>query len=100
MGWGLGLNLIMIVLRAVLFYFLSILFWVTGTLFHGFLWWCLGLEGVPRFLPYMNLAFLPFAFFLSWLLVFRPRSIHCDDCLALQNARFWPERTKRPSRAA
>jgi hypothetical protein len=94
------LSLIMIVLRAILFYFLSIVFWVTGTLFHGFLWWSLGMEYVPAFLPFAHLAFLPFAFFLSWLLVFRPRTIHCEACLALREAKFWPERGRGESRGS
>jgi hypothetical protein len=93
------LNLILIVLKAVVFYFVAIVLWVTGTLFHGFLWWSLGLQGVPEFLPFMNLAFLPFAFFLSWLLTFRPRKIHCEHCSGAWAPREQPRR-RSGSRAA
>jgi hypothetical protein len=89
----------MVALKAVLFYFLAIVLWVAGTTFHGFLWWSLGLEGVPRILPYMNLAFLPFAFFLSWLLTFSPKKIHCEQCLQAKLARDESRRRTR-SKAA
>jgi hypothetical protein len=84
--------------KATFFFFLAIVLWVVGTLFHGFLWWSLGLNGVPTILPYMNLAFLPFAFFISWLVTFAPRRIHCDQCLHAR--RKGSVRRKVPSKAA
>ena len=74
------MNLVIVALKAIFFFFLAVVLWVVGTLFHGFLWWSLGLDGVPTLLPYMNLAFLPFAFFTSWLVTFLPRKIHCEQC--------------------
>jgi TRAP-type C4-dicarboxylate transport system permease small subunit len=92
------LKLVVLTVKATVFFFLAILLWVTGTLFHGFLWWSLGLDGVPTILPYMNLAFLPFAFFLSWLVTFQPRRIHCEQCLEAGRSRRHPR--ERRSRAA
>ena len=74
------MNLVIVAVKATFFFFLAVVLWVVGTLFHGFLWWSLGLDGVPTILPYMNLAFLPFAFFTSWLVTFVPRKIHCEQC--------------------
>ena len=74
------MNLVIVAVKATFFFFLAVVLWVVGTLFHGFLWWSLGLNGVPTILPYMNLAFLPFAFFTSWLVTFFPRTVHCEQC--------------------
>ena len=74
------MNLVIVAVKATFFFFLAVILWVVGTLFHGFLWWSLGLDGVPTILPFMNLAFLPFAFFTSWLVTFLPRRIHCEQC--------------------
>ena len=80
------MNLVIVAVKATFFFFLAVVLWVVGTLFHGFLWWSLGLDGVPTFLPYMNLAFLPFAFVTSWLVTFTPRKIHCEQCLQVRRA--------------
>jgi hypothetical protein len=82
------LNLVIVAVKATFFFFLAVVLWVVGTLFHGFLWWSLGLDGVPTFLPFMNLAFLPFAFFTSWLVTFMPRRIHCAQCLQARQDGF------------
>ena len=74
------MNLVIVAVKATFFFFLAVILWVVGTLFHGFLWWSLGLDGVPTILPFMNLAFLPFAFFTSWLVTFSPRRLHCEQC--------------------
>ena len=70
-------------LRALIFFFLGVTLWVAGTIFHGFLWWTLGIPEMPAFLPLMNLAFLPFSFWLSWELVLFPRGLLCERCRTL-----------------
>jgi len=73
-------KLLALILKSLLFYFMGITLWVGGTLFHGFLWWSLGIPELPAFLPFMNLAFLPFAFWLSFQLTLHPNGLNCIRC--------------------
>ncbi|MDH3626819.1 MAG: hypothetical protein OEV00_03340 [Acidobacteriota bacterium] len=74
------LHHIILAVRCVLFFFIGISLWVTGTLFHGFLWWTLGLAELPRYLPFANLMFLPVAFWFSWQIVLGTKLLTCPSC--------------------
>lgn len=74
------MHLIWILIKAVAFFVLGIVIWIAGTVFHGLMWWSLGLPEVPFFLPFANLMFLPFAFWIAWQLVLNPRGLRCEHC--------------------
>jgi hypothetical protein len=75
-----GMRLLVIIIKSVLFYLLGIVFWFCGTVFHGFLWWMLGIPQMPAFIPYMNLLFIPCAFWLSFQLILHPQGLICTRC--------------------
>lgn len=87
------LHQFVLAVRCVLFFFLGVGFWVTGTLFHGFLWWTLGLAELPRFLPFANLMFLPVAFWFAWQIALDGASLTCPKC------RVGPDASARPDDA-
>lgn len=70
----------LLAIRCVLFFFIGISLWVVGTLFHGYLWWTLGLAELPRYLPFANLMFLPVAFWFSWQIVLSTKTLTCPTC--------------------
>jgi hypothetical protein len=74
------MRLFTLIVKSVLFYMLGIVFWFGGTVFHGFLWWMLGIPQMPAFIPYMNLLFIPCAFWLSFQLILHPKGLICTRC--------------------
>jgi hypothetical protein len=74
------MRLFTLIVKSVLFYLLGIVLWFSGTVFHGFLWWVLGIPQMPAYIPYMNILFIPCAFWLAFQLILHPQGLNCVRC--------------------